>query len=369
MIGQPEHGTAERRIPRRGEGSLTLHEAFESPCATCATSPCCTHLPLTTFQVTTLLELDHAAYLLNFDHIELGLSSSGEWSAYYAAPCRFLDRHTFGCTVHATELQPRICVHYNPYGCWYKRSFNGTDSSEFVRLDRSRFALIAEHIAFDDDRTIVAVPAWDEILAMIEDHVDHEPAPPPVEPSLTDPAIDRWAAAIRADGGGAESLDQPPPLRSFDTVGEPCDGCAAPCCSTLVFPQSVPAHISNLDYYRFCLGFPGVELLVKHGAWALAVKTSCRHVTDGRCGVFGQPERPLICRYYDAMKCDYRVEFGDAPSAHSMRVRLEQFAGLVATMEFDDGGNLVAMPPLPVLMASVLEAWQPVAITAAPSHS
>ena len=144
MTGTPWNSIAEGRQERRGAGALTLLEARESPCATCATSPCCTHLPLTTFEVTNLLELDHAAYLLNFDHVELGISSSGEWSAYYAFPCRFLDRDTFGCTVHDTPQQPRICVHYNPYGCWYKRSFNGQDSPHFVRLDRSRFALLAE---------------------------------------------------------------------------------------------------------------------------------------------------------------------------------------------------------------------------------
>jgi hypothetical protein len=90
-------------------GQVLAHsDALASPCMSCDTAPCCTHLPLNTFKVTNLIELDHARYLLNFDRIELGISSSGSWSAYYAYPCRFLDRETFCCTVHDTETQPRI---------------------------------------------------------------------------------------------------------------------------------------------------------------------------------------------------------------------------------------------------------------------
>ena len=80
--------------------------------------------------------------------------------------------------------------------------------------------------------------------------------------------------------------------------------------------------------------------------------------------MYGQPERPLICKYYDAMKCEYKPQFGVPRPAHSMRVRLEQFAGLMATIEFDESGNVLGMPPLEILRASVVENWQPVAITA-----
>jgi hypothetical protein len=360
VTAQPWNSIAEGRVEQPDSGGLTLLEARESPCATCSASPCCTHLPLTTFEVTNLVELDHAAYLLNFDRIELGISSSGEWSAYYAHPCRFLDRDSFGCTVHATAAQPRICVHYNPYSCWYKRSFNGQDSPDFVRLDRARFALLSEYITFNDDRSVLAVPAWEKILAMMATH-DDQPSPPPPEPSLTDPMIETWGASVAT---GATTDDGPAvEPRVLDDVGEPCDGCDAYCCSTLVFPQPSPVHLSNLDYFRFCLGFPGVELNVMDDAWALVVKTTCQHLEGGRCSVFGAPERPLICTYYDSMKCEYKPQFGVPQPAHSMRVRLEQFAGLVATIAFDDAGQVLGIPPLAVLRESVVEHWQHVTIT------
>jgi hypothetical protein len=255
-------------------------------------------------------------------------------------------------------------VHYNPYGCWYKRSFNGHDSPHFVRLDRSRFDLLAGHIAFDADREIVAVPAWEEILAMMAAHEDR-PAPAGPVPPLTDPMIEQWGAAVLAgDEAGDAGAGAGAAARSFDGGADPCDGCEAHCCSTLVFPQAVPTHASNLDYFRFCLGFPGVELNVMDGAWGLVVKTTCRHLVDGRCSVYGQPERPLVCRYYDALKCEYKPQVGVPRPAQSMRVRLEQFAGLVAALELDADGTVVGVPPLEVLRTSVVATWQPVAITA-----
>src|SRR4051812_29338273 len=124
----------------RVSGRLSLREARESPCMTCATSPCCTHVPLHTFQIRTLRDLDHAIYLLNFERIVLGLAPSGEWSVYYKYPCRFLDRSNPGnylCTIHATPLQPQICVNYSPFTCWYKRALTPGLSGEFLTVDRA----------------------------------------------------------------------------------------------------------------------------------------------------------------------------------------------------------------------------------------
>ena len=102
---------------------LSLADARRSPCLTCSTSPCCTHLPLDSFTMTALMDLDNARYLLNFADIDLGLAPSGEWSVYYARPCRFLDPGDATCTIHATERQPNICATYNPYSCWYRLVF------------------------------------------------------------------------------------------------------------------------------------------------------------------------------------------------------------------------------------------------------
>ena len=281
-----------------------------------------THLPLNNFEVTNLLELDHALYLLNFDHIELGLSAGGEWSAYYTYPCRFLDRKTFGCTVHNTPDQPQICVHYNPYHCWYKRVLPTANSDEFVRLDRDRMALLVAEIEFDEQRQIVSVPAWDKIVEMMQAHEDQKRAKAP-EPPLTDPTIEEWGDAVLQGMTATNGLGE---LRTYDyqTLSNPCSGCSAYCCQTLVFPQEVPAHISSLDYLRFCLGFPGLELGISDSGWSLIVKTTCRHLKDNLCSIFGQPERPLICKYYDEWKCQYKPQFSVSRPADFMHIRLEQ---------------------------------------------
>jgi hypothetical protein len=161
MTGTPWNSIAESIVPVVEARSLKHNVALESPCANCSSSPCCTHLPLTNFKVTNLLELDHAIYLLNFDNIELTISALGDWSAYYAYPCRYLNRKTFECTVHNDPRQPQICVHYNPYNCWYKRVFTVGQSDEVVRIDRPRLELLLEHIEFDEQRRITSVPGWD----------------------------------------------------------------------------------------------------------------------------------------------------------------------------------------------------------------
>lgn len=320
---------------------MGYRDAQVSPCATCATSPCCTYLPLHTFKITTMLELDHAVYLLNFDRIELGMSASGDWSVYYRFPCRFLDRQTFGCTVHDTPRQPNICVHYNPYGCWYKRVLTPTVSDEFLRVDRQRMQFIIDHVVFDESRTIVEVPTW-ETLA---EQFSRLPAQPNGEFDVAptdDPVFMAWERqALTGEPADA-------PLEEFafaaDVLRTPCASCQAYCCTTLVFPHPIPASMSNLDYFQFSLGFPGIELGITDDSWSIVVKTKCRHLDGHRCGVYGQPERPLLCKYYDEWKCTYRVEFGVTRPPGFMRVRLEQFAWLAECFGFDQYGAIVRRP-------------------------
>lgn len=117
MISAKNCSLIEQNIVNIEERRLNYQDAIKSPCASCMTSPCCTHLPLHTFLLSRLIDLDHAIYVLNFDRIELGLSSSGEWSVYYSYACRFLNNQDYNCTIHDNLEQPKICVHYNPYSC------------------------------------------------------------------------------------------------------------------------------------------------------------------------------------------------------------------------------------------------------------
>jgi hypothetical protein len=357
---------AEADIPLQ-ERRLAHAEALASPCASCDSAPCCTHLPLHSFKITNMVELDHAVYLLNFDRIQLGLSASGEWSVYYVYPCRFLNRQDFSCTVHHTATQPHICVNYNPYNCWYKRVFTGNVSQEFLQIDYRRMQFILARIVFDDARNIVEVPDWSSLM--------DELAKLPLEPDgivadtlLQDPILETWQQLV-VHGPGSNN-GRPPAGQSYtyNDLHDPCQGCSAQCCQTLVFPQTAPATMGNLDFYRFCLGFPGVELGITDDGWSIVVKSRCRHLQGNRCALYGQPERPLICKYYDAWKCTYKTNFGVPRPDGFLRLRLEQFNQLVENFRFDEQGAVVEFPTLELIRSTVENGWREVTepVTAEP---
>ncbi|WP_428268380.1 hypothetical protein [Haliangium sp.] len=351
-----------KSLPIAGQGSsksMGFAEALESPCETCPTSPCCTHLPLHTFKVDTLVALDHARYLLGFRRIQLGISAAGDWSVYYRHPCRYLDRDSFGCTVHDSLLQPQICVHYNPYSCWYKRSLSAPVSEGFVPIDHRRLDFILEHVRFDENRTITEVPDWPTLLEVMKDM--------PLDPVDTDevdddPVFDQWLEQAATGQDPQQAADPQEPAER----GDPCTGCAAHCCKTLVFPGQVPSTMAALDFMRFALGFPGVEVAVSDQGWSFVVKTTCRHLTeDNRCGVYGAPERPLLCKYYDAQSCHYKAQFGVPRPAGLFRFRLEQWHWVVESFKFDDNGVIVEGPSTDRLRRHVEERWRAEVMAAA----
>ncbi|MCU1693664.1 MAG: hypothetical protein JWM64_2755 [Frankiales bacterium] len=332
---------------------LSFAQGLESPCTSCSTSPCCTYLPLDTFTVSSLADLSRADHLLGFDRIRLGLNRAGEWSVYYVQPCRFLDRDTFLCGIRGTDRHPHTCQTYDPHSCWYRRSLTSSVTGDFVQVDRPRFALLAGLLELDERRAVVASPDWDEIVSRLAAEPDVD-VPPPPEPELADPAFDRWRQVAL---GTAPPEARLLPLSVADAA-EPCDGCAAPCCSTLLFPQGLPASRGALDFFRFCLGFPGIELLVTDDAWSLVVKATCRHLQDGRCGIFGKPERPLSCVSYDSYRCTYKSAFGRAQPAASVRVRLEQLDALAECVLVDEDGQVVAVAPVAAVRERVEQRWR-----------
>ena len=320
LPGTVTDGTAAVRYPRQ-----------TSPCSTCPTSPCCTYLPLHSFSVSTVAELDHAAYLLNFDKIELGLSSSGTWTVAYRQPCRHLDPVDASCRVHATADQPQICATYNPHQCWYKRVLTSVTSVDHIRLDRARFDLLAGRLTFDDGGDLTAWPEWLDLVEL-----------------LSQPIAE---AAIAAPGSGADSWQfvaaprrrDAATLLTYAEVGDPCDGCAAHCCTKLLFPYPVPASRTNLDHLRFCLGFPGVEVSIADPVWSIVVDTRCRHLAGGRCSLHGKPERPQLCTYYDEWNCSYRAQFAPESTAADPRAGAGEWDLLVSCFRFDSLGNVVEM--------------------------
>ena len=315
-------------IQPAGEAPLDHAAAMHSPCESCATSPCCSYLPLAGFRAATLSDLDYGFYLLNFEHIELGLTSAGDWSVFYRYPCRYLDRASFACTVHQRPEQPHICQRYNPYKCWYKTALTTSTSSDYVRLDRSRLEYLMTGVRFDAQGNITESPEWAGLLQAFENVYD-----PPVDHA------DEPGPGVTA-GGGLEPL----PIYTFDQLQQPCTGCAAYCCKTLVFPVDRPVDMSGLDYLQFCLGFPGIRLGISDANWAILVDAECRHLQQNRCSVFGLPERPLACRYYDEWRCAYKRQFEQAEEAGVLHVALEQYRQVLGSIGLDRNGVIQRMP-------------------------
>jgi len=329
---------------------LSFDAARASPCADCESSPCCTHLPLQSFAMQTLADLDNAIFLLSFDHIELSLTIAGEWSVYYARPCTFLDAGTFGCTLHGSPRQPDICVHYSPYQCFYRPTFRAGAPSGVLRVDRARIERFASLVAFDDDRVLRDLPSWETLVRELGEvpltpAVDQPPRGPEEDPTRAW----RQLVTLRTRGGGAAP-------EAFNPA-DPCAGCEAHCCKTLVFPHPLPVAAAQLDFFSFCLGFPGVQLGVADGAWAILVQTTCRHLEGNRCAVHGLPERPLRCRYYSAQSCSYKPIFAHERPEGFVRIGRAELPALMEAVAFDACGNVAGLPAPAELRDRIEARW------------
>ncbi len=352
MSGTPWNSIAEGHVIPT-ESRLSYTEALTSPCRSCSTVPCCSHLPLQTFKITNIVELDHAIYTLNFDRMVLGVHASGDWSVYYSYPCQFLNRENFTCDIHESPDRPQICLHYSPYRCWYKKAFTGNSDGDFVLIDRQRMEFLLPYIVFDDSRDIIQVPDWATIISII-DNLPQLPRLPANEPSVDDSITTIWKNMALGLDIGHEQRE----TCSYDDLKDLCNHCQGYCCKTLLFPADIPSSIANLDYLKFCLSFPGVELGIADGAWSLVVRSNCRHLKDGRCTIYQEPERPILCRNYDSWRCNYRIDFGEPRPPGFLRVTLPEFDSLTKCFRFDKNGVVVGMPATEDIRNYIEEGWR-----------
>lgn len=340
---------------------LDLAQARTSPCHGCR-AECCSVLPLRDFQINTLADLDWAMYLLSFEGIELsvvdsGVAGSEAWQVSMHTRCRNLtDAHL--CAVHDTALQPAICKRFNPYACSYRRIYQQNEARYSLRMDRDRMAIYASMLGFNEGREIVSRPAFADLV----ERASALPLPDGAPARDDEPADgrDRWEADARA---GAP--DPAPAARSWADLADPCGGCAAWCCTRLFIPMTAPSNAQNLDYFRFLLGFPNLEIgLGTDGAWTAIVRTRCRHLIRdaasgaGRCGLIGRPERPMICTYYDATGCAYREHFGQPRPRGMVRVRYTEFDTLAELFRFDACGYITDAPDAASLREAMEARWR-----------
>jgi Fe-S-cluster containining protein len=334
-------------LEARPPGGLSLREARQSPCLSCPSSPCCTHLMLRTVELTDLEDVDYAQYLLNFEGLLLGFAADGRVRIYLHQPCGHLDGTTGLCTVHGTDEQPSICVHYADHTCKYRVIMLADAHPAEVLVDRRRLAWWAERVTFDDLRQIETTPEWGDVVrAFARMPLERHPAPPPAP----DPVEEGWQAVALGAKPPADADLLP---WGHTAVSAPCEGCEAWCCSTLVFSRPEPGTASDLDFFRYSLGFPGVRVGVAEDGWAIVVKSRCRHLADGRCSVYGTPERPLRCSSYDPLRCTYRKHFGQPVPDELVLVDLADFPSLAAGVAFDRQGQVKAIAGLDELRGLV----------------
>jgi Fe-S-cluster containining protein len=318
--------------------TINYQEAIASPCATCSNAPCCTLLRLQQLSVTTLIELDLVSYYLNFDNIAVCLSVDGTWTIYYRYPCRFLNETNYTCSIHNLPHQPNICIHYNPYSCFYKTAEAGKHQpgGNIIWISHKRMQHLQSFLQFDTERKIVQLSEEVNLFALLAE-IPYED--PPKKQPQADQVLQVWKEQNLSNDS---TLVNPPNTnKSFQEMQNPCSGCAAYCCNTLLFPQELPTTYSNLDFYKYCLGFPGVELGISNSQWTIILKTRCRHLDEqNKCSIYGEPERPLLCKYYDAGRCTYKIGFAEIRPEGYMRIGYEEFTWLLETYQFDDGGNI-----------------------------
>jgi hypothetical protein len=333
------------REDSRGDIRLTYREALDPPCLSCHASPCCTYLLLADFHLQTLIDVDHAMYLLNFEGIYLEVHRDRKVNVYLYQSCGFLDVPTGLCTVHNTPIQPAVCVQYNGHVCGYRHRMTADVDPDRPHLDPRRMRWLAERTIFDDDRQVAALPEWEEMLEAFRSMPlvrTLAPAPAP------DPVMEEWRSIVLSQKG-SDGASRPLRRYADPEVSDPCTGCEAWCCQTLVFNRGVPGDASQLEFLRYCLGFPGVEVGVSADSWAVIVRTSCRHLDGNRCSVYGTDERPLKCSHYDALSCGYRGHFGVPRPTDIVRISRDQFRLVADSIIFDDLGRIVAIPPVDVL--------------------
>jgi Fe-S-cluster containining protein len=337
--------------------TLNYQKAIASPCATCSQAPCCSLLQLQQLGVQTLSDLDLVAYYLNFDNIAVSLSPNGAWTIYYKYLCRFLNEPNCRCSIHNQPAQPNICVHYNPYSCFYKAAHAArhTPGGNLLWVGRPRMQRLQAVLEFDTERGIVQLSEQYNLFALLaeipyEDPVSQEPQ--------VDQAWQAWKEQSISNDGSA-MVNSPKVNRSFQEMQNPCSGCAAYCCQTLLFPHDLPISYSGLDFYKYCLGFPGVELGISNSQWTLIVRTRCRHLDDrNQCSIYGEPERPLICKYYDAGHCTYKVGVGQVRPEGYMKIGYEEFTWILETYQFDDQGNITVGWDTETLRRHVEDKWR-----------
>lgn len=310
---------------------MQLSQARTIPCTGCHT-PCCTFLPLHDFYITDHATLDYALYLIGFSNIEFSLVGNNLWRVHYRMRCKNLDKKN-QCVVHDTPEKPSVCRNYDPFQCFYVKAFGPSDNPAYVRFDRARFLIYVDALVFDEHRNIASYPDMTHFLDQLPPFV--EESIPPVEINF---GQSRENERVRAS--------------FFDN---PCGDCSSYCCQSLSFPRGPVHTYAELDYLRFCLGFPGVELsLNAQMQWSVMIRTRCSQLTKEKlCALYGSDMRPQVCTLYDQNACAYRARFATRENPQELRVHMNDLISIREASSFLQSGEQAQLPSFEEISALV----------------
>jgi hypothetical protein len=132
------------------------------------------------------MDLDQARYRLLSPAAELMLTRDGDWLLVQWLSCTLFGEETCACSVHGTSAKPKVCVHFNPYDCWFRQNFSDVPNPDAVRFNLARYAKWTEQVQVDEEGSVVALPTFESAQTLVADI--------PIEP-----AFQKMPAAAGAD--------------------------------------------------------------------------------------------------------------------------------------------------------------------------
>ena len=321
-----------------------------SPCMSCSTAPCCSHLEIYVFSLRNAKDLDQALYFSNFSNIETSLNSQWQCSVYLRSQCRHLSAES-GCQIHNQPEQPLVCVNYSPYACFFKPNMADKQHPKpgLIWMNSQRWQELVPALNFDSQNCI-QYPQWENLCSFMA-QIEYTPKKMLQE---AEPVMDApYANWLIWREGQNPAPDQQ--ILSLEQYRNVCANCSSWCCTHLSVPFKTPTQFKDIDYIRYCLNFPGTQIVVSDRGWALMVKTRCSHLKDNRCSIYDQPERPHICRYYPEQDCYYRKTTAKARPDNYIRLAKEEFDLVPELFRFNSEGKLLHTPDPNQLRTAVEE--------------
>ena len=146
----------------------------------------------------------------------------------------------------------------------------------------------------------------------------------------------------------------------------PCLKCVAPCCQVIMIPHRIPATLMDLDFVRYLLNFPRIEVAVsKRGDWLILIREVCGHFDQEShlCKVHGTSEQPLTCQYYNPYQCWYRPNLSVDNPRDIYVLKRETFDYWLQRVRFNENGEVISAPDFEE-SREILKEWeqQPLAV-------